>query len=357
MKNFKNKIEKKNIEIKGLINLKKNIVLFGYNQITEFFIKNELITTCVIDKKYIKEIKKKNQIKKIKLITIDEIIPESIIINCITGINAGLIHKRFKTLGHHVFSWIQLKHALKLNKLHYWYLGNFNQFFFKNILKYQKTYEALADFRSKREYIKILSYKVTGNEKNLNFNKQNIHNQYFPEFVRFHKNSQIIDVGAYDGDTVRNFLKMGKKYKNIIAFEPNIFNFNKLKKDLNSNKKIIVNNCALGSENKLVNFHSSKDTSRIDKKGSDKIVVKTLDSLNLSPTFIKIDIEGGEKDFILGAYKTIAKHKPNLAICVYHKPEDFFEIVDKILYINKSYKLYFRHHSLGFTESVMYFMQ
>lgn len=107
----------------------------------------------------------------------------------------------------------------------------------------------------------------------------------------------------------------------------------------------------------LVNFHSSKDTSRIDKKGSDKIVVKTLDSLNLSPTFIKIDIEGGEKDFILGAYKTIAKHKPNLAICVYHKPEDFFEIVDKILYINKSYKLYFRHHSLGFTESVMYFMQ
>ena len=165
MKNFKNKIEKKNIEIKGLINLKKNIVLFGYNQITEFFIKNELITTCVIDKKYIKEIKKKIQIKKIKLITIDEIIPESIIINCITGINAGLIHKRFKTLGHHVFSWIQLKHALKLNKLHYWYLGNFHQFFFKNILKYQKTYEALADFRSKREYIKILSYKVTGNEK------------------------------------------------------------------------------------------------------------------------------------------------------------------------------------------------
>ena len=47
---------------------------------------------------------------------------------------------------------------------------------------------------------------------------------------------------------------------------------------------------------------------------------------------------------------------PKLAICVYHKSNDFYNLVDLILSINNQYKLYFRHHSFGFTESVMYFI-
>ena len=102
--------------------------------------------------------------------------------------------------------------------------------------------------------------------------------------------------------------------------------------------------------------HVQYNASRPDKKGNDKIIVNTLDSLSLIPDFIKVDIEGGEKDFILGSKETIHKYKPQLAICVYHKSDDFFYLVDLILGINNRYKIYFRHHSFGFTESVMYFI-
>lgn len=41
---------------------------------------------------------------------------------------------------------------------------------------------------------------------------------------------------------------------------------------------------------------------------------------------IKMDIEGEEANALLGAKATIERDLPILAISIYHKPEDFFEI-------------------------------
>ena len=45
-----------------------------------------------------------------------------------------------------------------------------------------------------------------------------------------------------------------------------------------------------------------------------KTIIKTLDSYNLAPSFIKIDVEGAEVDVIMGAMKTILKYKPTLQV-------------------------------------------
>lgn len=71
-------------------------------------------------------------------------------------------------------------------------------------------------------------------------------------------------------------------------------------------------------------------------------------------TFIKMDIEGAELEALKGAGLTIQRCKPKLAICVYHKPEDIWEIPNLILDYYPDYKLYLRHYSLHFGETVLY---
>ncbi|MBO4433390.1 MAG: FkbM family methyltransferase, partial [Clostridia bacterium] len=67
-------------------------------------------------------------------------------------------------------------------------------------------------------------------------------------------------------------------------------------------------------------------------------------SLNISPTFIKIDIEGGEAAAIEGAKETIKKYKPKMQIAAYHKIGDLADIPKAVLRINSSYKIYLRHN-------------
>ncbi len=57
---------------------------------------------------------------------------------------------------------------------------------------------------------------------------------------------------------------------------------------------------------------------------------------------IKMDIEGMESWAIAGAQKVIKQYKPVLVISIYHTPEDFFEMKDKIKELNPDYKFMFR---------------
>lgn len=70
--------------------------------------------------------------------------------------------------------------------------------------------------------------------------------------------------------------------------------------------------------------------------------------------FIKMDIEGSELVALKGAKRTICQYKPNLAICIYHKIEDFYMIPKYIKQIVPEYKLYVKHHTDREWETVLY---
>ena len=72
-------------------------------------------------------------------------------------------------------------------------------------------------------------------------------------------------------------------------------------------------------------------------------------------TYMKMDIEGAELEALKGAEKQIRKNKPKLAVCVYHKPEDFLEIWGYLKSLVPEYRFYLRHHNAyNGSETVLY---
>ena len=67
-----------------------------------------------------------------------------------------------------------------------------------------------------------------------------------------------------------------------------------------------------------------------------------------------MDIEGAELKALKGAQHIIKTQRPKLAICLYHNPEDLWEIPNYIKQIVPEYKIYFRQHMELECESVCY---
>ena len=67
-----------------------------------------------------------------------------------------------------------------------------------------------------------------------------------------------------------------------------------------------------------------------------------------------MDIEGSELAALRGARQCILENKPKLAVCLYHKPQDMWEIPLMIKEMLPEYKIYIRHHTDLLNETVCY---
>lgn len=189
------------------------------------------------------------------------------------------------------------------------------------------------------------------------------YSQYFdlPELKAAAKDEEVfIDGGCYDGKSSIEFKKWcdnsDVKETYIYAWEPDPKNLEICKAtliDFHNQYKIIDK--GLWSKKDTLYFEIGGEASSISENGTAQINVDSLDNIVKTPvTFIKMDIEGAEYNALLGAEKTITRYKPKLAICVYHKPEDIWEIPWLIHQLNPNYKFYLRHYSLTVSDTVLY---
>lgn len=191
-----------------------------------------------------------------------------------------------------------------------------------------------------------------------------VQKQYFdlPQFkTSISKKEVFIDGGAYKGESTINFMKWCQSMDENIEcisyiFEPEESNLIELKNNLSlENINAVLIKKGLWSKNAKMSFSSNESCSSIKEEGNLEIEVDCLDDIvDDKVTFIKMDIEGAEYEALIGAKNTISRYKPKLAISIYHKPEDIFEIAQLIYSLNPEYKFYLRHYSLSTNETVLY---
>ena len=219
------------------------------------------------------------------------------------------------------------------------------EFFMENEENFRKAYDILCDEKSKEDFLDILRFKLSGDVKYLlktHSDKMKLYEDVLP----LSDDETIVDLGAYDGDTIREFLTVTDgKYNKIIALEPDEKNFRKLERKTEGLPNLIrLNLGAWDKEETLFFAKKSGRNSRLEETGI-PVNFNSVDNIVTEEvTFIKMDIEGAELKALEGAKNTVAKYKPKLYVCAYHRNEDMFALPFKIKELFGGYKIYFRQH-------------
>jgi len=181
--------------------------------------------------------------------------------------------------------------------------------------------------------------------------------QYVPvDLPRWVEPMRLIDCGAYDGDTLDAVLRDGYRLEAVAAFEPDPHNYAKLAarpRDFNA----MYLPCGVSSSTSLVQFDAGHGiNSRIDASGELTIQCVTIDEAlpSFAPNLIKMDIEGAEPNALLGAERTLRRHRPGLVIALYHRPSHLWEIPVWLAGLNLDYKMYIRGHCHCGYDMVLY---
>ncbi len=230
-----------------------------------------------------------------------------------------------------------------------------SEFYSDNEDRISAVEDLLADETSKEVYKSIIDFKLSGDIRHLR-NTHSDFSEVYRDFLHAEDFEVIADLGAYNGDTLREIKPYAKKLKKAVAFEPDRRNHRKLCEYAQSETafEIEAHKKAAWSRSETLIFDGSgnrnstliSDESLPVTKGA-KCVEVNADSLDniLSGRrvdYIKYDVEGSEKEAIDGSRQTIGACSPALFISLYHRSEDIFSLPLLIHERYPEYKLYIR---------------
>ncbi len=213
------------------------------------------------------------------------------------------------------------------------------------------AFSALADEESKNVFSSIIQYKLSGRIENLL--KNSVAKDEMYSLLPCAEIRAICDIGAYSGDTLKEALLYFPNLEKALCIEPDKKTFKRLQKfaDSIADKEIECINaaawssCGEGEFSLSGNRNSSvlgASTESYQHK-SDAVSLLTLDSLCPSDVdYIKYDVEGSEREALIGSSETIKKHKPALLVSLYHKSRDIFELINLLSAQYPYYRFYLR---------------
>lgn len=328
-------------------NIKKYIL--GINKYTKTVAKIVKVDGVIDDFTRVQSSKKKD------IFQIEDVPKDSIILSTSAG-SPLEVHHKLNSMGYTHFNYFSFFKYSNLDLPSPMFMGDFENDFKENQDKYEEVYNLLSDQESKKQFLKVLNFKITHDLTFMDGFTNNHDGQYFdlPYLPKIDSIS-FVDGGGYIGDTLPSIMKNYPDFNKIYLVEPNSLHINIAKQKFKDTPNIEFINCGLGSKQILnTNDNIAGNNCNHNYQAQN---IDTIDNIiDTKIDFIKLDIEGTEQDAIIGASETIKKYHPVLAICIYHKAQDWYKVPQLVLSIRDDYDIYFRHYMEGIFETVIYFV-
>ena len=232
----------------------------------------------------------------------------------------------------------------------------------------------LCDEESRRVYDGIIEYKLTGRMDIRRATESDPANAY-QGILRAERFTTTADLGAYNGDSIRDLRQYAPRLREVIAFEPDRRNFRKLTEyaagltDAGDPLAIHAVQTGAWSHPATLTFHGSGNRnagltdSPAEAQGSilpstadnpyfgktAEVPVTSLDTVceeilrcDTHLDYIKYDVEGAETEALLGSREIIQRDAPALLVSAYHRSADLFRLPLLVRELNPAYKLYLR---------------
>lgn len=235
----------------------------------------------------------------------------------------------------------------------------------------KESLESLADDKSRSIFTQVFCNKIYLSKTRRPYESFAEGGEYFQNGCwSVDDREYMVDGGAYIGDTVEDFIKAANgSFSKIYSFEYEYENFRKLSERMKhlpvqQQEKIELYQCGIWNQHEngwCEHFGDSDGTQIISEEnvheGSIPCVLERLDQVlkDKKVTILKLDIEGAEMKGLQGAEEIIRQQKPKLAVCLYHRPEDLWEIPLYLKQLRPDYRMIVKHHSFcNYTDTVLY---
>lgn len=225
-------------------------------------------------------------------------------------------------------------------------------FFEENKEKIEKAYSLLSDQTSREIYENVINYKLSGKIEYLFAAETEKDESY--SLLGASGFRSAADLGAYNGDTLRELLSYSAYIEKIYALEPDRRNFRKLEqycREFEGKAHLIPINAAAWSGDTTLTFggegnRNSGIYAPLKTAKTVEVSARSLDSVlcGNGVDYIKYDVEGAEREAIIGSRDTILSHRPALLVSAYHRSEDIFTLPLQIHDMRPDYKFYYRRY-------------
>ena len=242
------------------------------------------------------------------------------------------------------------------------------------------TRSLFADEESRRVYDGIIAGKLSGDPCVIRATESE-ESVAMRDILRADCFRTYCDLGAYNGDSIRTLRGYAPLLEAVVAMEPDRRNFRKLEayaatlREAQDPLTVIPVEAGAWSTDATLAFHGSgnRNAGLTDTPAAasadailpptaenpyfgkaDAVSVRTLDGLlaecrsdgripaDARVDFIKYDVEGAEREALLGSRATIERDAPALLVSVYHRSGDIFELPRLVHELNPAYRLYLR---------------